>query len=86
MVLRTLAISMFKLTLEGETARAQAMAVYSDALWTLNVSATFERLMERVLASAPQGKRVVYLDDLHVYTPDYSRAFQNLREALTVIC
>ena len=36
-----------------------------------NAPATFERLIERVLADVPQNRCVVYLDDLLVHTTDF---------------
>ena len=45
-----------------------------------NAPATFERMMERVLASIPRSRCVVYLDDLLVHARDFGGALANLRE------
>ncbi|XP_039453944.1 LOW QUALITY PROTEIN: uncharacterized protein LOC120432803 [Oreochromis aureus] len=43
-----------------------------------NAPATFERLMERVLADIPRDCCVVYLDDLLVHATDFEKALANL--------
>uniref|UniRef100_A0A669C557 Gypsy retrotransposon integrase-like protein 1 n=1 Tax=Oreochromis niloticus TaxID=8128 RepID=A0A669C557_ORENI len=43
-----------------------------------NAPATFERLMERVLADIPRDRCVVYLDDLLVHATDFEKALANL--------
>ena len=50
-----------------------------------NAPATFERMMERVLASIPRSRCVVYLDDLLVHARDFGGALANLREVLGAI-
>ena len=50
-----------------------------------NAPATFERLMERVLADVPRSRCVVYLDDLLVHATDFDRALSNLGEVFTAI-
>lgn len=50
-----------------------------------NAPATFERLMERVLADVPKSRCVVYLDDLLVHATDFDRALTNLREVFANI-
>ena len=50
-----------------------------------NAPATFERMMERVLAGVPQSRCVVYLDDLLVYARDFGGALANLQEVLEAI-
>ena len=39
-----------------------------------NAPATFERMMERVLAGVPRSRCVVYLDDLLVHARDFGGA------------
>jgi len=43
-----------------------------------NAPATFERLMERVLAAVPRDRCVVYLDDLLVHGSSFEGAMANL--------
>ena len=50
-----------------------------------NAPATFERLMERVLADIPRSHCIVYLDDLLVHANDFYRAFSNLRDVFESI-
>ena len=50
-----------------------------------NAPATFERLMERVLAHIPRNQCVVYLDDLLVHATDFERALVNLRQVFSAI-
>lgn len=50
-----------------------------------NAPATFERLMERVLAEIPRSRCVVYLDDLLVHASDFDRALGNLQEVFEAI-
>ena len=50
-----------------------------------NAPATFERMMERVLADIPRSHCVVYLDDLLVHARDFGGALANLREVLAAI-
>ncbi|KAG7497078.1 extracellular calcium-sensing receptor-like [Solea senegalensis] len=50
-----------------------------------NAPATFERLMERVLADVPHSHCIVYLDDLLMHANDFDRALSNLREVFTSI-
>lgn len=50
-----------------------------------NAPATFERLMERVLAGIPRNHCVVYLDDLLVHANDFDRALINLQEVFNAI-
>jgi len=50
-----------------------------------NAPATFERLMERVLAAVPHDRCVVYLDDLLVHASSFEGAMANLREVFTAI-
>ncbi|XP_058879681.1 uncharacterized protein LOC131737088 [Acipenser ruthenus] len=47
-----------------------------------NAPATFERLMERVLAGIPPQVCLVYLDDLLVHGPTFEQALENLRTVL----
>ncbi|KAJ8375683.1 hypothetical protein SKAU_G00062630 [Synaphobranchus kaupii] len=50
-----------------------------------NAPATFERLMERVLAAVPRSRCVVYLDDLLVHASDFQQALANLTDVLAAI-
>ncbi|KAJ8349818.1 hypothetical protein SKAU_G00249480 [Synaphobranchus kaupii] len=50
-----------------------------------NAPATFERLMERVLAAVPHIRCVVYLDDLLVHASDFQQALANLTDVLAAI-
>lgn len=50
-----------------------------------NAPATFERLMERVLAAVPRDRCVVYLDDLLVHASSFEGAMANLQEVFTAI-
>lgn len=50
-----------------------------------NAPATFERLMERVLADIPRSRCVVYLDDLLAHAADFKSALANLREVFHAI-
>ncbi|KAJ8381237.1 hypothetical protein SKAU_G00020150 [Synaphobranchus kaupii] len=50
-----------------------------------NAPATFERLMERVLATVPRSRCVVYLDDLLVHASDFQQALANLTDVLAAI-
>ena len=50
-----------------------------------NAPATFERLMERVLADVPRSRCVVYLDDLLVHANNFDKALSNLLEVFTAI-
>ncbi|KAJ8337414.1 hypothetical protein SKAU_G00386340 [Synaphobranchus kaupii] len=50
-----------------------------------NAPATFERLMERVLAAVPRSHCVVYLDDLLVHASDFQQALANLTDVLAAI-
>ncbi|KAJ8352159.1 hypothetical protein SKAU_G00236350 [Synaphobranchus kaupii] len=50
-----------------------------------NALATFERLMERVLAAVPRSRCVVYLDDLLVHASDFQQALANLTDVLAAI-
>lgn len=50
-----------------------------------NAPATFERLMERVLANIPRNRCVVYLDDLLAHAADFQGALQNLHDVLQAI-
>lgn len=50
-----------------------------------NAPATFERLMERVLAGLPRNCCVVYLDDLLAHAADFQGALQNLHDVLQAI-
>lgn len=50
-----------------------------------NAPATFERLMEHVLAGIPRNCCVVYLDDLLVHAADFEAALRNLRQVLEAI-
>lgn len=47
-----------------------------------NTPATFERLMERILADIPRSRCVVYLDDLLAHAADFHGALQNLHDVL----
>ncbi|KAJ8351980.1 hypothetical protein SKAU_G00234560 [Synaphobranchus kaupii] len=51
-----------------------------------NAPATFERLMERVLAAIPRSRCVVYLDDLLVHASNFQQALANLTDMLAAIC
>lgn len=50
-----------------------------------NAPATFERLMERVLADIPRSRCVVYLDDLLAHAADFESALTNLRDVFHAI-
>ncbi|KAI3370527.1 hypothetical protein L3Q82_025289 [Scortum barcoo] len=50
-----------------------------------NAPATFERLMERVLADIPRDRCVVYLDDLLAHAADFDSALANLRDVFFAI-
>uniref|UniRef100_A0AAV2IYC9 ribonuclease H n=1 Tax=Knipowitschia caucasica TaxID=637954 RepID=A0AAV2IYC9_KNICA len=50
-----------------------------------NALATFERLMERVLANIPRSHCVVYLDDLLVHASYFSKALGHLTGVLSAI-
>ncbi|XP_053356089.1 uncharacterized protein LOC128527651, partial [Clarias gariepinus] len=50
-----------------------------------NAPATFERLMEKVLADIPRNRCVVYLDDLLVHGKEFEVALANLREVFLAI-
>ena len=50
-----------------------------------NAPATFERLMERVLADIPQKQCVVYLDDLLVHATGFEQVLQNLHQVFSAI-
>lgn len=50
-----------------------------------NAPATFERLMERVLAAIPRSRCVVYLDDLLVHAATFSNELDHLREVFSAI-
>ncbi|KAJ8348857.1 hypothetical protein SKAU_G00274460 [Synaphobranchus kaupii] len=50
-----------------------------------NAPATFERLMDRVLAAVPRSRCVVYLDDLLVHASDFQQALANLTDVLAAI-
>ncbi|KAJ8346946.1 hypothetical protein SKAU_G00283470 [Synaphobranchus kaupii] len=50
-----------------------------------NAPATFERLMERVLAAVPRSHCVVYLDDLLVHASNFQQALANLTDVLAAI-
>ena len=50
-----------------------------------NAPATFERLMERVLAHIHRKQCVVYLDDLLVHARDFELDLQNLRQVFQAI-
>ena len=47
-----------------------------------NATATFERLMEKVLVDMPPERCLVYLDDLLVHGPCFDSAFESLVEVL----
>uniref|UniRef100_A0AAV2M0R0 Gypsy retrotransposon integrase-like protein 1 n=1 Tax=Knipowitschia caucasica TaxID=637954 RepID=A0AAV2M0R0_KNICA len=67
-------------------ARAKTAFTFGQGLWQFrvmpfglcNAPATFERLMERVLADIPRSHCVVYLDDLLVHASDFSKALGHL--------
>ncbi|KAI4905005.1 hypothetical protein NFI96_003630 [Prochilodus magdalenae] len=50
-----------------------------------NAPATFERLMERVLAAVPKERCVVYLDDVLVHAPEFDEALECLEEVFKAI-
>ncbi|KAJ8351941.1 hypothetical protein SKAU_G00234170 [Synaphobranchus kaupii] len=50
-----------------------------------NAPATFERLMEQVLAAVPRSRCVMYLDDLLVHASDFQQALANLTDVLAAI-
>lgn len=50
-----------------------------------NAPATFERLMEKVLARIPRSRCVVYLDDLLVHADSFETALANLQEVFDAI-
>ncbi|KAJ8389520.1 hypothetical protein AAFF_G00119100 [Aldrovandia affinis] len=50
-----------------------------------NAQATFQRLMERVLAHIPRQHCIVYLDDLLVHASNFEGALCNLREVFAAI-
>ncbi|KAF7643856.1 hypothetical protein LDENG_00232190 [Lucifuga dentata] len=50
-----------------------------------NAPATFERLMERVLAQIPKSHCVVYLDDLLIHATDIEGALGNLHQVFEAI-
>ena len=77
------------------TAEARAKTAFSigQGLWQFRVlpfglcngPATFERLMERVLAGVPRSRCVVFLDDLLSHAADFEGAMANLQEVFEAI-
>uniref|UniRef100_A0AAV2MR94 Gypsy retrotransposon integrase-like protein 1 n=1 Tax=Knipowitschia caucasica TaxID=637954 RepID=A0AAV2MR94_KNICA len=75
-------------------ARAKTAFTFGQGLWQFrvmpfglcNAPATFERLMERVLADIPRSHCVVYLDDLLVHASDFSKALGHLSGVFSAIC
>ena len=59
------------------------MAIPSIGL--CNGPATFELLMERVLAGVPRRRCVVFLDDLLCHAADFEGAMANLQEVFEAI-
>uniref|UniRef100_A0AAV2KVV7 Gypsy retrotransposon integrase-like protein 1 n=1 Tax=Knipowitschia caucasica TaxID=637954 RepID=A0AAV2KVV7_KNICA len=74
-------------------ARAKTAFTFGQGLWQFrvmpfglcNALATFERLMERVLADIPRSHCVVYLDDLLVHASDFSKALGHLSGVFSAI-
>uniref|UniRef100_A0AAV2K2W5 ribonuclease H n=2 Tax=Knipowitschia caucasica TaxID=637954 RepID=A0AAV2K2W5_KNICA len=74
-------------------ARAKTAFTFGQGLWQFrvmpfglcNAPATFERLMERVLADIPRSHCVVYLDDLLVHASDFSKALGHLSGVFSAI-
>ena len=74
-------------------ARPKTAFSFGQGLWQFrvmpfglcNAPATFERLMERVLAAVPRQRCVVYLDDLLVHADSFDGALNNLREVFSLI-
>ena len=50
-----------------------------------NAPATFQRLMERVLAGLARDKCLVYLDDVYVIGQTFSKHLNNLREVFNYL-
>ncbi|KAL7844430.1 hypothetical protein SRHO_G00229690 [Serrasalmus rhombeus] len=50
-----------------------------------NAPATFERLMERVLAGIPKERCILYLDDLHTHAPTFDEALACLEQVIGAI-
>ena len=71
-------------------ARAKTAFITNGGLWQFkvlpfglcNAPATFERLMDRVLAGIPRQECVVYLDDILVHGDSFQAALRALRRVL----
>jgi len=71
-------------------ARAKTAFITNGGLWQFkvlpfglcNAPATFERLMDRVLAGIPRQECVVYLDDILVHGDSFQAALEALRRVL----
>ncbi|KAF7654556.1 hypothetical protein LDENG_00068320 [Lucifuga dentata] len=74
-------------------AKSKTIFTIGQGLWQFhvmpfglcNAPATFERLMERVLAQIPKSHCLVYLDDLLVHATDFEGVLENLRQVFEAI-